>query len=110
MPILKHAKKKLRQDKKRALKNKELRDLYKKALKTARKTPTDKNISKAFSEIDKASKNYILHANKAARFKASLSKLTKSASKATTPAEKPKTVVKKKTVKSPAKPKAKSTK
>lgn len=109
MPILKHAKKKLRQDKKRALKNKELRDLYKKAVKNARKSPTEKNISLAFSQIDKAAKNYIIHANKAARLKASLTKSQKPQAKAETPAEKPKAPAKKKaSPKAPAKPKKKT--
>lgn len=101
MPVLKHARKKLRQDKKRALKNKELRDQYKKALKVARKSPTDKNISKAFSEIDKAAKNYLIHANKAARLKSSLVKSSKPGAKTETPAEKPKVAKKKTATKAP---------
>lgn len=76
MPVLKHAKKKLRQDKKRALKNKTLRESYKRAIKTAKAQPNEKNISAAFSQIDKAAKHNILHENKAARLKAALSKIS----------------------------------
>lgn len=106
MPVLKHAKKKLRQDKKRALKNKTLRESYKRAIKTAKAQPNDKNISAAFSQIDKAAKHNILHENKAARLKAALAKgSTKSSPKATETKESVKTTAKKPAAKakSPAK-------
>jgi len=99
MPILKHAKKKLRQDKKRVLRNKTLRNLYKSAVKAAKASPTDENLKKAFSEIDKAAKNYIIHANKAARLKSSLSKIKEkgTASDSPTKPTAKKSVTKKKT-------------
>lgn len=75
MPLLKHAKKKLRQDKQRTLKNKSVRSVYKSALKTARENPTEPNVTKAFSLVDKAAKHNLIHDNKAARLKSSLSKV-----------------------------------
>lgn len=75
MPILKHAKKKLRQDKARTLKNKKVRSLYKALVKKAKKDPSASNISSAFKQIDKAAKNHLIHENKAARLKSSLSKI-----------------------------------
>jgi len=75
MPVLKHAKKKLRQDKVRTVRNKKLKELFKKLVKEARAKKTKEAVSVAFSTIDKAAKHHLLHKNKAARMKASLSKL-----------------------------------
>ena len=74
MPLLKHARKKLRQDKKRTLKNKKVRELYKELVKKAKINPTKEALSAAFSAVDKAAKEHIIHENKAARLKASLTK------------------------------------
>ncbi len=76
MPLLKHAKKKLRQDKTRTLANKRIKVLYKSLVKAAKEDPTPEALSRASSAIDKAAKNHLMHANKAARMKSSLSKLT----------------------------------
>jgi len=76
MPIIKSAKKKLRQDKKRQLDNKKIKNTYKSVLKAAKEKPTPKAIEQAFSAIDKAAKKGIIHENKAARLKASVSKAT----------------------------------
>ncbi len=75
MPVIKGAKKKLRQDKKRTLRNKKLRDAYKGALKKVKKVSSEKNIIAAVSIVDKAVKNHLIHKNKAARIKSRLSKL-----------------------------------
>mgnify|MGYP001573026080 CR=1 FL=1 len=75
MPVIKSAKKKLRQDKKRALRNKNLKNLFKKMVKMAQKNPSEENIKKAISVVDKAGKKNIIHKNKASRIKSSLSKL-----------------------------------
>lgn len=72
MPIIKSAKKKLRQDKKRQARNLIVKKKYKEALKVAQKKPTKKNLKQAFSIIDKAAKKGIIHKNKAARLKAKL--------------------------------------
>src|SRR5258705_7969317 len=83
MPVLKHAKKKLRQDKDRTERNKKVKELYKKLIKEARAKKTEKTVSEAFSAIDKAAKHFILHKNTAGRMKAGLSKLlVKGAAKA----------------------------
>ncbi|MCL5435218.1 MAG: 30S ribosomal protein S20 [Patescibacteria group bacterium] len=75
MPVIKSAKKKLRKDKKRELANKTLKNLFKKAVKLAEKTPTETNIRKAVRVIDKTAKKNIIHKNKAARIKSKLAKL-----------------------------------
>ena len=75
MPVIKSAKKKLRQDKKRQIVNKTFRDLLKKTLKEARKNISEKNIKEAFSIVDKAAKKNLIHKNKAARIQSALSKL-----------------------------------
>ena len=77
MPVIKSAKKKLRQDKKRTEANKRLENLFKKLVKQAKKSPTEKNIRDAISAVDKASKKHIIHKNKAARIKSALAKLSK---------------------------------
>lgn len=74
MPILKHAKKKLKQDKKRSIKNKKIKDAYKISVKKARESKSPESLSKAFSAVDKAAKKNILSKNKAAHLKSSLSK------------------------------------
>lgn len=76
MPVIKSAKKKLRQDKKRTLVNKKLKNLLKIAVKTAEKKSSDENIRKAFKAVDKAAKANVIHKNKAARMKSALSKKT----------------------------------
>jgi small subunit ribosomal protein S20 len=75
MPVLKHAKKKLRQDKVRTAKNKKQKEQYKDLIKAARKNANAATVSTAFKGIDKAAKNNIIHKNKAARLKSALSKL-----------------------------------
>ncbi|MDP2649892.1 MAG: 30S ribosomal protein S20 [bacterium] len=75
MPVIKSAKKKLRQDKKRTQRNAKKESLFENLIKKAKKNPSPQAIKKAFSAIDKAKKSKIIHANKAARLKSSLSKL-----------------------------------
>lgn len=82
MPVIKSAKKKLRQDKKRERTNKILRTAFRDAVKKARKSKTSENIIRAVKLTDKVAKKKLIHKNKAARIKSSLSKLiTKSSSK-----------------------------
>lgn len=85
MPVIKSAKKKLRRDKKIQKRNYLTKLVLGKAIKAARKSPTLEKVKKATVLIDKASKNKIIHANKAARIKSSLSKLIKTTNK--TPAK-----------------------
>jgi len=100
MPILKHAKKKLRQDKKRTLLNKKVKEAYKKLVKKAKADKTQKALSAAFSSVDKASKKNIIPKNRAARMKASLAKIVEGKKTVSTaaPAKKTKKAVQKKAV------------
>ena len=75
MPVLKHAKKKLRQDKKRTVRNKKWKEQYKSLLKKAKLDLSADNVKRAVSSIDKAAKHYIIHKNKAAHLKSALAKL-----------------------------------
>src|SRR5258706_9809793 len=75
MPVLKHAKKKLRQDKKRTIANVKIKDTYKDLVKAAKLKKTPEALSKAFSGLDKAAKKHLMHKNKAARMKSALSKI-----------------------------------
>ncbi|EKD64522.1 MAG: hypothetical protein ACD_50C00352G0002 [uncultured bacterium] len=77
MPVIKSAKKKLRQDRKRTALNKKFEDLFRKLIKQAEKNSTEANIRKAVVAIDKAAKKDIIHKNKASRLKSNLSKLLK---------------------------------
>lgn len=74
MPLLKNAKKKLRQDKLRNTRNNKIREKYKNLIKSAKLEKTLETISKAFSAIDKAAKQNIINKHKAARLKSSISK------------------------------------
>lgn len=75
MPVIKSAKKKLRQDKKRTLQNGKQESALKELVKAARKNPTDKTVQSVQKAADKAVKKHLLHKNKAARLKSSLAKL-----------------------------------
>lgn len=75
MPVIKSAKKKLRQDKKRTIQNKKFRESVQLAIKKAKKAPAEKTIREAISFADKAGKKNIFHRNKVARVKAALAKL-----------------------------------
>lgn len=74
MPVLKHAKKKLRQDVKRTQANKSIKTIFKNLVKKAKTAKTPETISAAYKAIDKANKANIIHANKAARLKSSIVK------------------------------------
>ncbi len=75
MPLLKHAKKKLKQDKVRTIRNKKVKNAFKLTVKKAREGASEKTVSAAFKAMDKAVKKNIIHKNKAARMKSALSKL-----------------------------------
>jgi len=75
MPIIKSAKKKLRQDRKRTQVNVQTKQEYKEAIKVAKKDPKKKDtIQKAYSAIDTAVKKKVIHKNKAARLKSQLTR------------------------------------
>lgn len=99
MPVLKHAKKKLRQDKKRTLANKKTRSTYKELIKKTKASPSKEGLSAAYKAIDKAVKANLIHDNKGARLKSALSKVV-AADKSVAPrSEAVKTVAKKPVVK-----------
>lgn len=92
MPIIKSAKKALRVSEKRAEANRLVKAKIKDSLKGARiaiekgdKTANEK-ISKAYHELDIASKKNVIHKNKAARLK---SRLAKKLDKASAESKKP---------------------
>ena|SRR5579883_105791 len=109
MPVIKSAKKKLRQDKKATLARAKTEATLKDAVKKAVVSPSVKTLSEAASLLDKAAKRHILHANKAARIKSRLAHLLnpKGTEKAAVKAAKPAV---KKVVKKAVKKSAKKTK
>jgi len=77
MPILKNAIKALKVSKKKTIINGQIKAKLKTAIDEMKKGPEAKKLSAAFSAIDRSVKKHILQKNKAARIKASLSKLLK---------------------------------
>ncbi len=76
MPLIKSAKKKLRQDRKRTEHNKILKDRLGGLIKAARRQPSKDTLPPLFSALDKAVKTHLIHANRASRLKSRLSKPT----------------------------------
>lgn len=74
MPIIKSAKKKMRQDKKKTAHNLKIKLNLKSAVKKMRSKPTAKALQEVFSKLDKATKTKLIHPNKAARLKSRLTK------------------------------------
>lgn len=74
MPIIKSAIKKVRKDKKRTARNKKRETVLKSLVKKARTSKAAKDLTAAFSALDKAAKVHLIHPNKAARLKSRLSK------------------------------------
>ncbi|AKM83037.1 hypothetical protein A2422_03615 [Candidatus Woesebacteria bacterium RIFOXYC1_FULL_31_51] len=77
MPVTKTAKRALRGSSKKEKVNTLILSKLGKALRSAKKTKTKKNIETAISLADKAAKKNTIHKNKAARIKSQLSKLLK---------------------------------
>ena len=75
MPITAQAIKKLRHDRKRQKVTAARRTTVRDAVKTKRKTPTQKHLTETFTVLDKAVKVHVIHANKAARLKSRLAAL-----------------------------------
>jgi small subunit ribosomal protein S20 len=88
MPVIKSAKKKLRQDKKRQKANKVVKERLVTLLKKAKKTKTAESIRLASQAADKAAKKFIIHTNKASRIKSALAKLLPKEKAAAKPVEK----------------------
>ena len=81
MPIIKSAKKKLKQDERRTAVNKKYREKMRVALKEARLKKTKKAVQLAYQALDRAAKRKVIHKSKAARLKSRLVKLVKKSSK-----------------------------
>lgn len=74
MPVTKTAKRALRSSKKKESINKIIASNLEIAIKQAKKTKAKKDVVKAISLTDKASKKKVIHKNKAGRIKALLSR------------------------------------
>ena len=77
MPILRNAKKALRASKKKTIINGQVKSKLKSTIDEMKKSPTADKLSSVFSAVARSVKKNILQKNKAARIKASLSKLLK---------------------------------
>jgi len=75
MPIIKSAKKALRQDAKRYVRNKSVKSATRGSVKKARITPNTETLTSAFSALDKAVKKRVVKKNTANRLKSRLSKM-----------------------------------
>lgn len=75
MPITLGAIRKQRADKRKDKVNAQIRGVFRKAVLKTRKSPTVKNLTSAFSALDRAAKSKVIHKNKASRLKSRLSKL-----------------------------------
>jgi len=78
MPVTKTAKRALRSSRKKAEVNKSILKKMEIAIRLAKKTLKETDITKAISLVDKAAKKKVIHKNKASRAKSTLSKLIKS--------------------------------
>lgn len=78
MPVGKSAKKKLRQDRKRQVRNRGVLLNLKKLVKNALKIKTEKAVLMAIKAADKAAGKNKIHKNKAARIKSKLQKIISS--------------------------------
>ncbi|MFH0979597.1 MAG: 30S ribosomal protein S20 [Candidatus Roizmanbacteria bacterium] len=80
MPIIKSAKKKMRKDKKKTIKNLIYIKAYKETLIKLKKggKNTKEIINRFYSQVDKAVKNKIIHKNKGDRLKSKIRKLKNS--------------------------------
>lgn len=102
MPLLPNAKKALRVSKRKTDVNARVKSIIKTMVDKVKKSPSAQNLSNAYSAVDTAVKQNLLHKNKASRLKSQLSKLAKPEKTTKTPVAKPKTVAKKVVVKKTA--------
>lgn len=77
MPLLQNAKKALRVSKRNTIVNARVKSILKTMVDKVKKSPSAENLRKAYSAVDTAVKNKLMHKNKAARVKSQLSKLAK---------------------------------
>jgi small subunit ribosomal protein S20 len=76
MPVTKTAKRALKGSKIKAQINRKIISSLEMAIRIAKKSKKEKDISKAASLTDRAQKKHAIHKNKAARIKSSLAKLS----------------------------------
>jgi small subunit ribosomal protein S20 len=74
MPIIKSAKKALRQTKKRTAANKAMKRELKAEIKKVSVSGDQKSVSQIYSMLDKLAKKHVFHKNKAARIKSKIAK------------------------------------
>ena len=72
MPILANAKKALRASNRKAVINSRTKSKMRTAIKAAQADPSKENIKAAYSAVDRAAKNKLIHKNKAAHVKSQL--------------------------------------
>jgi small subunit ribosomal protein S20 len=77
MPIIKSAKKKMKQDIARRARNTHVRKEMKQSIKTALQSPSSDAVTIAYKRIDVASKKNVIHPNKAARLKSAVARNAK---------------------------------
>lgn len=75
MPILANAKKALRGSQRKAVFNQRVKSIVKTSMDAMKKAPSNENLTKVYSAVDKAVKRNIFHRNKAARYKSQMAKL-----------------------------------
>lgn len=74
MPIIRSAKKRMRQERKRSAYNRSKKESLKALVKKARVNRSAENLTAVYSALDKAAKVGLIHKNKSARLKSRLSK------------------------------------
>lgn len=77
MPVTKTAKRALRGSKRKEQINKKVQTSAEIAIRQAKKSAKKTDVSKAYSLVDRLAKKNLIHKNKAARIKSSLSKIPK---------------------------------
>ncbi len=77
MPVIKSAKKALKQSIKKKDLNDQLRRNIREAIRVIRKTPSQETLTSVYSALDRAAKQHILHKNRVARLKSNYSRLVK---------------------------------
>lgn len=78
MPITKGAIRKQKADRVKARSNNKTKLTYRDAVSVMRRKPSEAQLKKVFSTLDRAAKKSVIHKNKAARLKSRLAALLKS--------------------------------
>jgi small subunit ribosomal protein S20 len=77
MPVIKSAKKALKQSHKKKTLNDQIRRNIREAVRVLRKTPSRETLQSVYSTLDRAAKQHLMHKNRVARLKSNYSKLVK---------------------------------